>query len=201
MTIAAESVRGVNSNPTNRESTGNPRPSAFVSQQMSQGSSKILCPLCNETHGIWACDVFKKQTVSQRWVTAKKHRLCYRCLSTGHSCQNCSRTRQCGIDNCSSNHNRLLHGRTGTERNISTNKSATSEKVQDTTPPKDRKSGMKPDYCGSAVLVTEGEVRKKSKDHVLSAASQAPPDIVGLRTVPVILENDSKQIHINALLG
>ena len=199
VTIAAESVRGINSNPSTRESTGNSRPSAFVSQQVTQGSSKILCPMCKENHGIWACDVFKKQTVSQRWVTAKKHRLCYRCLGTGHSGQNCSRTRQCGIDNCSSNHNRLLHGRTITEK---TSKSATNEKEQEATPAKNSSSGMKPEYCGSAILVTEREppeVSETSNDHVLSA-SKMQPDTVGLRTVPVILENDGKQIRINALL-
>ena len=38
--------------------------------------------------------------------TAKKHKLCYRCLSSNHRGNNC---KQLGIDRCTETRNHLLH--------------------------------------------------------------------------------------------
>ena len=44
-----------------------------------------------------------------RWKTAKKHKLCYRCLCSNHRGYNCQQLGKCGIDRCNDTHNRLLH--------------------------------------------------------------------------------------------
>lgn len=41
-------------------------------------------------------------------IAAKK--LCFSCLTPGHSSKQCKRKLKCGIDGCNFFHNRLLHG-------------------------------------------------------------------------------------------
>ena len=117
VTMAAEAVRGVSSTNPHREPAAPGRQSNFHGTTNSRS-----CPLCTGLHGIWACETFKKQSVSQRWVTANAHKLCFRCLTSGRSGRDCSNERKCVIDDCSFTHNRLLHGRdsvnSGSSRSI-----------------------------------------------------------------------------------
>ena len=47
--------------------------------------------------------------IQDRWDTAKKIKLCYHCLGNDHSGQMCIISRPYTVNNCKSNHNRLLH--------------------------------------------------------------------------------------------
>ena len=47
-------------------------------------------------------------SVSDRYATAKKQRLCFGCLKKGCSIKEC-KVSSCGINGCTKNHNRMLH--------------------------------------------------------------------------------------------
>ena len=68
-----------------------------------------LCAGCRESHPIWKCKEFLQLTVPNRWDVAKQKGLCFRCLGTNHLGRSCTKGRQCGIDGCTLQHNRLLH--------------------------------------------------------------------------------------------
>ncbi|XP_049874507.1 uncharacterized protein LOC126372702 [Pectinophora gossypiella] len=76
---------------------------------VTAGDNRKQCPVCEkETHHVTECADFKKTEVNERWETAKKHRLCFRCLKRrkfGHTCP----TRRCDVGGCKYSHHRLLH--------------------------------------------------------------------------------------------
>jgi len=67
------------------------------------------CPVCSNSHGVWACPEFKNMGVQNRWECARHNKLCFHCLGEGHQGQFCNRTRVCGINNCKEVHHRLLY--------------------------------------------------------------------------------------------
>ncbi|CAC5421526.1 unnamed protein product [Mytilus coruscus] len=75
----------------------------------NRDSIKHLCKCCNGHHGVWRCDEFRKSAVKKRWNTAKRLRLCYRCLGHDHVGRQCPRSRACNLGGCKEVHNRLLH--------------------------------------------------------------------------------------------
>ena len=60
-------------------------------------------------HPIWRCSQFKSMNSKGPWKTAKKHKLCCRCLCSNYRGNNCKQLEKCGIDGCTETHNRLLH--------------------------------------------------------------------------------------------
>ena len=81
----------------------------FGNAQESEIQKYRPCKVCKGHRGVWRCDKFKDLPVQERWNTAKRLKLCFRCLGGDHRGQTCVRTRVCGINNCKDNHNRLLH--------------------------------------------------------------------------------------------
>ena len=82
----------------------------------TEDKKKGTCKVCDASHAVWNCDVFKSRSIQEKWATAKKFGLCYRCLSDGPLGGECPRSRVCNIDGCRDRHNRLLHGnRNGTK--------------------------------------------------------------------------------------
>ena len=79
---------------------------------INQGDDKRkgTCKVCGASHAVWNCNVFKSRNIQEKWATAKKLRLCYRCLGDDHLGEECPRSRVCNIDGCRDRHNRLLHG-------------------------------------------------------------------------------------------
>ena len=65
--------------------------------------------------------------VPKRWEYAKISKLCFRCLSEGHSGQSCFHTRICGLDGCQEVHHRLLH------RQVVNKNSAVNKRSSDAT--------------------------------------------------------------------
>ena len=69
------------------------------------------CSLCSSfDHGVWFCKQFYDKGVDDRWQITKERKLCFRCLASDHRGKDFTKARICGIDDCSRNHHRLLHG-------------------------------------------------------------------------------------------
>ncbi|XP_065177331.1 uncharacterized protein LOC135807824 [Sycon ciliatum] len=147
-----------------------PRTLVTSSQPQSQ------CASCGGQHRAWQCVAFKALSPNKRWKLAKEKGLCYRCLDTGHSGQDCSWGRECGIGGCTKVHHRLLHG---------LNKQAS---------PPARSSSDSQQQQSAASASEEDESRT-----TLSTASTATP-AVAMRTVPVLLKHNGAELRVNALL-
>ena len=74
----------------------------------SNPKGPIKCVVCGNTHGLWACDVFKKLNPINRYKRVKEIKLCFLCFRGGHAVKVC-KMKECGIDGCKRRHNRLLH--------------------------------------------------------------------------------------------
>ena len=64
----------------------------------------FYCGVAN--HKILACRDFARTPTAMRWKTVRKFRLCFKCLSVGHSALNCN-FENCKL--CKRKHNILLH--------------------------------------------------------------------------------------------
>ena len=80
--------------PTSRPSTADP----------------TSCPICNTKHTLAECPEFKAKNVDDRKDTCKRFRFCFKCLLPGHLVYTCPSPIQCGYEECSGKHHRLLHG-------------------------------------------------------------------------------------------
>ena len=64
-------------------------------------------PVCKESHPLYKCSTFRSWNQDERHVHARKMKLCFNCLSSGHSLQGCPRKRSCC--ECHRRHHTLLH--------------------------------------------------------------------------------------------
>lgn len=72
-----------------------------------QNRSTINCIFCSQSsHKIYKCDRFKKLAHNDRLNFVTSKRLCFNCLGTGHSKNDCT-SNNCFL--CSRNHHTLLH--------------------------------------------------------------------------------------------
>ena len=70
------------------------------------------CSVCGKEHKVASCPDFQKMTGKEKFQVAKKKRLCFTCLGSGHRCDTdeCPRKgKRCGQDGCTGNHHVLLH--------------------------------------------------------------------------------------------
>ena len=103
---ASETVHGLY---LKKENYNNKRSHSYFGAEEQEKNNRRRCAVCGWNHRLWACDGFKKMSVTERWNVAKQGKLCYRCLGNNHFDSGCTRTRICAIDGCSKSHNRLLH--------------------------------------------------------------------------------------------
>ena len=112
-TVAAETVRGLGYRHQLTGQTHHVHGKKYSKDKRDSKSDssqpKDSCPVCNENHPVWKCSTFKSFEVSARWDAARKHKLCFRCLSSRHRGSDCKRSKPCEIDGCTRNHSRLLH--------------------------------------------------------------------------------------------
>ncbi|GBP12287.1 hypothetical protein EVAR_75581_1 [Eumeta japonica] len=78
---------------------------AFQPSNRSTINVKMICPLCNNEHGLPDCGEFVKLNMSEKWDAAKRLRMCFRCLR-GVTCKPRA-GKPCKI--CRGGHHRLLH--------------------------------------------------------------------------------------------
>ena len=186
-TIAAETVRGLL---PKKEGVR----THFGQNQSQQqvGDLKKSCKVCDGQHGPWRCDEFKKMSVSSRWETAKRLKLCYRCLNDNHMGQDCTRSRVCGLNGCTETHSRLLHRNRNTEpRSRPLGEQVNSRGAAPPTEGEQRKSVNK-------LSNTDEEVERTTVTMTANADGRA--GYVALRMVPIILRNGKNSVKVNAVL-
>ncbi|XP_021706494.1 uncharacterized protein LOC110678179 [Aedes aegypti] len=64
------------------------------------------CIVCNQSHRIYDCEVFKRMQLEQKQDTVRKKKLCWNCLSPSHLSRECS-SKPCR--RCNEKHHTLLH--------------------------------------------------------------------------------------------
>ena len=144
------------------------------------------CAVCGEIHPIWRCSAFKVKSADEKWRLAKKFGLCYRCLGDDHLGNACRRSKSCNIGGCKENHHYLLHQDKSSLPMTKTKEEESKEKENKEEDRKDTGRG-----CD-----TEGDRQSKS----YGATQGQETQVIALRTVPVILKNGDRKIHVNCLL-
>lgn len=73
-------------------------------------TEKSVCPLCEkEGHtSVTKCPQYIAANVDNRWDTAKKKSLCFRCLKRRTQKHTCNQTK-CNVDGCNRTHHPMLH--------------------------------------------------------------------------------------------
>ncbi|XP_036217946.2 uncharacterized protein [Bactrocera oleae] len=84
-----------------------------------QQQRSVRCPICQGHHKPAECARFLEYSVPNRWIEAKRHRLCFACLNLGHNTRNCQRRKLCSIEGCRRVHHKLLHEAVGNTTNSS----------------------------------------------------------------------------------
>ena len=68
-----------------------------------------FCKLCNDKHQIDECEKYKKIEIKEKWDTATKLGVCFKCLKKSHLAKKCKNNTKCGIESCQLEHHELLH--------------------------------------------------------------------------------------------
>ena len=185
---AAEMANGIESKPV--EYVRPPRALKYQEQSRTRNfhavatrneprNMKPPCSLCHGfDHGAWFCKQFYEKGIDDRWQIAKERKLCLRCLASDHRAKDCTKARKCGIDGCTRNHQRLLHG----SEVLSETESMTTLPYAD-----DWRRPVVPWEGAPAVAVTSCNV-------------ETPFESYSLRTVPVWMKANGRKVKINAIL-
>lgn len=83
---------------------------ADESKQVEKRSDKQQrCNFCDKKgHFTSRCLALKRLSNHERWKWAEKNKVCFKCLNKGHNKSTCW-GRNCNIEGCNKEHNRLLH--------------------------------------------------------------------------------------------
>ena len=134
------------------------------------------CPLCSENHKITDCKRWVEAPVVDRWGIAKRHKLCYRCLKTGHRGSRCRSESRCNIGGCQMTHHFHLH----------------FERSQSSQP--------HPEPLPQQTETRESHTNSSSAVGAVGKDLNAPGSVL-LRTLPVwVSAGGKKRIKINAFL-
>ena len=68
-----------------------------------------FCKVCNDKHQIDECEKLKKLEIKEKWDTATKLGVCFKCLKKSHLAKDCKINKKCGIENYQLEHHELLH--------------------------------------------------------------------------------------------
>jgi len=74
---------------------------------LASEQSKYPCKLCSESHPIFVCPSYVKESVDKRTEIVMKLKLCKNCLRPGHQVKECNNTKVCKI--CGMRHHSSLH--------------------------------------------------------------------------------------------
>jgi hypothetical protein len=180
--IAAESIHGVSDRSKGESKRKDTR--TYVSREHDtspKASGDSSCKVCGiGKHFVWKCTMFKHMSIANRWDTAKRLRLCFRCLGYSHRGLQCKFKQTCSVNGCTKTHNRLLHQITTTNSSL------------DSTIPSQAEGGM---------LAAESSKRDTTeRAHATMPMLELVEPLIALRTVPVVLRNGLKRICVNALM-
>ena len=119
-TIASETLNGFTRNSEHMHNSPPPVSQTWNDQRTffgelihsdNKGVKKMTCQLCGRNHKIWACQKFIEKAVPVRWETAKRLKLCFRCLGDCHLGKACQNNQPCGRNGCQKLHHALLHSK------------------------------------------------------------------------------------------
>ena len=79
-----------------------------------------FCPFCKCEHSLYRCIKFAKLSVDERFDFVKKFKLCFNCLTGGHSSQECTKNLSC--KDCGRKHSNLLHFKKSVDSSTITDK-------------------------------------------------------------------------------
>jgi hypothetical protein len=150
------------------------------------------CSACAGSHPIWKCDSFRSQAIDEKWKIARRVGLCYRCLGKDHLGSSCTRSRQCNINGCKETHHRLLHG----QRRVNTKGPNQDSNVAEKPPMKQMDPERK--NLQEQALGTEGDGNTQAT--TMKTSTDHDTRKIALRTIPVILKNGTRKVHVNCLL-
>ena len=156
-------------------------------------SFKQKCYICQGNRTIRNCEEYKSMSVDDRWKIAKEKKLCFRCLANNHQGRVCKRAKECGINGCKRNHDRLLHQ---SQESHAHEVSVVEESSNPSPPPTRAFATMTSDE--PALPNTEQGIEEHSLLTTLASAQNH--ESVSLRTVPIWLSANGKKIKVNALL-
>ena len=158
--------------------------------------------MCNGNHGVWRCEKFKDLGIQERWDTAKRLNLYFRCLGADHRGLTCVRSRICGINSCRETHNRLLHvykdqrQQFPAEPTPNRNEAALSS-------PNTRNEPKLEDKKVPLVLLPPREASDQQAkwSHPTATSDDTQTGFLALWTIPVILKNVNREVQVKALLN
>ena len=145
------------------------------------------CEVYEDIHPIWRCSTFKMKSLDKKWHLAKKFGLCYRCFGDDYLGNACKRSKSCSISIGKENHHYLLHREKSPFLRSKTKEEENKEK--------ENKEEDKKTDKGSG-CDTEGDRQSMS----YGATQGQETKLIALRTVPVILKNGERKIHLDYLL-
>nr|XP_029734559.1 uncharacterized protein LOC115269896 [Aedes albopictus] len=70
-------------------------------------TSEQKCTMCDNKHELYKCELFKKNSVNEKYNHLRKFGLCFNCMQKGHRTTDCSSSNSCR--KCSKRHHTLLH--------------------------------------------------------------------------------------------
>ena len=173
----------------------------------SDNQTNLNCHLCQEKHDLKSCSIFKNMTTDQRWDVAKKNRLCFRCLRRNHRIGLCTTNERCSI--CNSKHHTLLHSKENWSKSgIGASESGALVYPGQKEPLANISAlGASTDtgVTGSKSIGVQSITNTVENDRTMLCSnttfqSHKEFNYIALRTVPVILHKDGREIAINALL-
>ncbi|XP_050294296.1 uncharacterized protein LOC126734641 [Anthonomus grandis grandis] len=85
----------------------NPQKSYGTPKTFTNAVFENKCPVCKDSHFVYACEKFLKLPVSEKYSEAKRLKLCTNCLRPGHFASVCTSKHSCRA--CQRRHHSLLH--------------------------------------------------------------------------------------------
>nr|XP_034824741.1 uncharacterized protein LOC117982495 [Maniola hyperantus] len=101
---------------------------ATTSEDSDSDSSTKTCYMCEADHNLCHCKEFRKLQPSERCEFIKNNRLCYNCMTMGHSVIRCRVPTSCKI--CHRRHHTLLHTSDGVPENVESHHSQIEEEMK-----------------------------------------------------------------------
>ena len=154
---------------------------------------KQKCYICQGNHTIRNCEEYKSMSVDDRWKIAKEKKLCFRCLANNHQGRDCKRSKECGINGCKRNHDRLLHQ----FQEIQAHEETVVEESSNSSLPSTRAFAT---VASDEPALPNAEQSIEEHSHLTTLASAQNQESASLRTVPIWLSANGKKIKVNALL-
>ena len=107
------------------------KPKSSVNSMISENNvKKVSCPNCSGPHNLASCNKFRKLNVEERREVAKKCKVCFNCLFSGHYPGRCQSKFKCVV--CNEKHNTLLHGSFSGARKSAISNSKVESNINDT---------------------------------------------------------------------